>query len=297
MENKDFPLDHNSISLIHSFLTLNQSSEAGLVSRDFHEDSKRFLKFENKNKLNIYTVKPRKDIALIDDQNSTDEKFLQDIADKYSSFQLFPLRQTKYNLVKFDQHVDIENDLHPFYHVTREKCPENWTVEYLDFDEAFYCIEQISRTELFCNFTTSYDRKCWLRFRLTSENLNMFTVKEKFYKISYNDNGKNSYAKYVFYFNNKHVLLHIRDSDQTKTYSISIDITKIDFYIINSDSFMLVFRDKENENFVISQNPFDQVSQNFFKYEDFVLDINNREIKIISDVDSNFTIDKKKLNN
>lgn len=72
-------LNHDVISLIHSYLTLNEQKEASMISRDFYQEANKFLRFEKKNELSmvkIYSISSKNRVFIIADSLSKNNKEL-----------------------------------------------------------------------------------------------------------------------------------------------------------------------------------------------------------------------------
>jgi hypothetical protein len=293
ISNEEIILDHNSISHIHSFLTLNQSSEAGLISKDFQRESIKFLDIKSKQRkiCRFYNIGVRNKVKLIDDKYSQKLEILQDIANTHEEFRLYPIRGSKYNLLKFNNNSSVINSskyLLSFYKITNQKYDDNITIRYLNYDQIFKDITQISDNQ----YSLSIFINKWNDYGKTQDFKYKFKKDEKFYIVNIADKKFIDDIKVSVIFNTNIFIIYYLEKKVIE-YNLIEDkkYSYIDFYILNSETFILKY-----DKYLLTTNMISKVElkDNHISFEGFNINCDDHRIKLIADFDSKYTIKRGK---
>ena len=284
MTDHEFSLDHNSVAHICSFLSLNEASEAGLVSRVFHEQVTKSLRFESKSndKIKFYNIKSRSKIKLILKKDCEDKDLLQELSDKYGSFEILNIEKNEYNLIKFNKKSVAIDDkrLKSFYKFVDQKYSFRWKINYLSYDEIF--IDNGADLDF---AISEYGNDV-----LTFSQIDKFQKDQKYYHLFYSDEGRYQRAKFVLVFNEKTFGIYYREYHSFGFGDIGDGKFIPEFYCINEEFFALTCN---NGDILSNIDNFDKISENCYKYNDNIIYMDKKEIKIISNFESKYTIKKE----
>lgn len=238
--------------------------------------------------VNFYNIEGKNRIRLILDEKAKDKDLLQKLADQYGSFQIFPIRGSKYNLIKFDKVLNVIDDenLKLFYHFTDKKYPSCWSVEYLSFEEIFVDCEQVSENLVKSNIYINQDKTLKTQFNLRS-----IKKEEKFYRISLNTTDNSDISKYIIIFNLHEIIIyHYINEEKADLGAMMIkDALRVNFYIIDNDKFLVNYVHKNLSTPIsISFKTFKLIDE-YIIVDDFFIDCKNKNIKLIGDFDSKYT--------
>lgn len=299
----EFQLDRDSLSLINEFLTHNESSRSRKISRDFRDSVDYKIRYEQKavNISNIYQVGEHNKLGLLLDKYSTDIRHLKNIAELYGSFDLLPLSESEYNLLKFDKIIRYScNYSKPFYSfpkIVNYSISSNDYNIYENMNIREYKI--ISKTETRLDFhfihrQDSVDYNIYIEYIIKDN--------EKFTEIiRYEDDEDemNGIGKYVdmFILYNENIFICIYRVDE-KLYQYSFfkfsDIKTVNCYLFNNFPVFDYLTDEE-EHIVVNILHNSNLKNNYYIFNNFVLNLDTQEIKVIGDYNGKYIIDKNIL--
>lgn len=302
-------LNHNVISLIHSHLTLNEQNEASLISRDFYLESTKSLIVEpnpqNLSIFNYYNIGKRPKTFLLLDQLSKDKEFLQKIADRFGSFQIFPIKSSEYNLIKFDKVKSMNNtstESDEFY----EKICNFIQLTNNDYDDVYG--EYYRYEDVFADYQYLGEGDTLIENKVNKE-MFQFVIKYKFKNneminfINFyeSETSKDTTTKCLYYNENFLIYVYIENGTIKHYFKKFNKPAKfVNFISPGAIYFILDFIFDNEERIVFTNMSNCLLENNYFIFEDpikFILNLDDKTIKIFASFNSKYTIDKKLLDN
>lgn len=301
--NREFLLEKDTLSLVNKFLTHNESSKMRKVSRDFRDSVDHKIRYEQEieNISNIYQVGEHNKLGIISDKDSKNIYRLEYIAKNYGSFDLLPLSGSNLNLIKFDKIIRYKNKYEKrFYSFPK-------IVSYSMSSGDYYIDEDIKLNSRDYEVISETQTRLAFHFRYEGDTVDYdvfikYVIKdnEKFTEIiRYEDDGTDK-GKYVdicmLYNQNMFLCIYLVD-DKLYGYSFHkmlLDIKTINCYLF--DKFPVFdYSTNKGEHIVIAKLNNIILKQNYYMFDNFVLDLDTQKIKVLGDYDGKYVINKNRL--
>lgn len=292
-------LNHDVISLIHSYLTLNEQKEASMISRDFYQEANKRLRFQKEKDsamVKIYSISSKNRVFIINDSLSKNNKeLLQKLADLYGSFTLFPIEKTKYNLLRFDNIPssildNIRAYIRRFYKLS------NILPTYLS-----YKIEDHST--IFSQLLITSSNKTQIIYEIDNQKIkfeinHMFKKDDKLTKISFKDD----YITRELFFN-ENILIYFVIIDKLikhkvyliKKFKKDIEVKNINFYSFNNIFFILEYLFLDGKRIIFCNHNFWYLKNEYVLIDGFVFNLNDRSFKYQGYFDNKYIFDMNSL--
>jgi hypothetical protein len=307
MNDRQFPIDKDSLSIIYEKLRLNEVYQAARSSKDLQENSHNSIRYVAKydHSFNFYSISTSRNFFLIYEKLLDDKQSVKEILRQVGSFEVFAIPDTEFNLMKI-QEGKILN-------ITRKN------VYLLETFRPFKSID----VESGCEITKSVKNGIFKLKDVLSVKHNKMTIKfdngfenvvenpsysfsegETFNIVKgYDSNDEEVYQDFLIIYNENVIIYNfIYEGYDFDTKIIKLNnVDKIDFISIDNHSsrFLLICHQNDGEKIMYSGGgAVIRIYENrYISIDNKIIDLETKKIKLLLDQSSHFTFDIKLLEN